>query len=76
MVHPDFRLRGAGTKLVRWGIEVAEGKGWPVTLCASPMSLLLYEHLGFEKIASEVVQVEGEEETLTSAVMIYGGKQG
>lgn len=52
------------------GIEVAEGKGWPVTLCASPMGRLLYEHLGFEKIASEVVQVEGEEQTLTSTVMI------
>ena len=58
--------------LVRWGVAVAEGKGWPVTLCASPMERFLYEHLGFEKIAAEVVQVEGEEETLTSTVMVYG----
>jgi hypothetical protein len=58
--------------LVRWGMTVAEGNGWPVTLCASPMGSFLYEYLGFEKIASEVVQVESEEETLTSRVMIYG----
>jgi predicted N-acetyltransferase YhbS len=72
VVHPDFRLRGGGTMLVRWGITVAEGKGWPVTLCASPMGRFLYDYLGFEKISSEVVQVEGEEETLTSTVMVYG----
>ncbi len=74
VVHPDFRLRGGGTMLVRWGITVAGGKGWPVTLCASPMGRLLYEHLGFENIASEIVQVEGEEETLTSTVMVYGAE--
>jgi GNAT superfamily N-acetyltransferase len=72
VIHPDFRLRGGGTMLVRWGITVAEGKGWLVTLCASPMGRFLYQYLGFEKIASEVVQVEGDEETLTSTVMVYG----
>ncbi|KAJ8061978.1 hypothetical protein OCU04_009761 [Sclerotinia nivalis] len=71
VVHPDFRLRGGGTMLVQWGITVAKSKGWPVTLCASPMGCFLYEYLGFEKIASEVVQVEGDEETLTSTVMVY-----
>ncbi|KAH8821867.1 hypothetical protein F5884DRAFT_104897 [Xylogone sp. PMI_703] len=71
VVHPDFRLRGGGTMLMKWGMTRATAKGWPVTLCASPMGRLLYEYLGFEKIASEVVQVEGEEEILTSTVMIY-----
>ena len=74
VVHPDFRLRGGGTMLVRWGMTVAGGKGWPVTLCASPMGRFLYEYLGFEKIADEVVQAEGEEETLTSMVMVYGAR--
>ena len=56
--------------LVNWGIEAAEEKGWPVTLCASPMGQLLYEHLKFTKIATEIVRVEGEEEILSSAVMV------
>ncbi|KAG9228104.1 hypothetical protein BJ875DRAFT_500994 [Amylocarpus encephaloides] len=72
VVHPGFRLPGGGTMLVRWGMAVAENNGWPVILCASPMGRVLYKHLGFEEIASEVVQVEGEEETLTSTVMVWG----
>ena len=71
VVHPDFRRRGGGTLLVNWGIKAAEEKGWPVTLCASPMGRPFYEHLGFKKIADEVVRVEGEEESLTSTAMVY-----
>jgi hypothetical protein len=36
------------------------------------MGRFLYQYLGFEKIASEVVQVEGDEKTLTSTAMVYG----
>ncbi|KAF7591798.1 hypothetical protein BBP40_001069 [Aspergillus hancockii] len=63
-VHPDFRRRGGGTMLVNWGITAAEKKG--------PMGHLLYKHLGFEKIADEDIQVNGEEETLTSTVVMHG----
>ncbi|GJC77406.1 acetyltransferase [Colletotrichum liriopes] len=69
VVHPDYRRRGGGTQLVNWGLTAAEEKRWPVTLCASPMGQLLYAHLKFHKFATEVVQVEGEEEILESAVM-------
>lgn len=69
VVHPSFRRRGGGTMLVDWGIRAAGAKGWPVTLCASPMGQLLYQHLGFKQLATEVVRVEGEDETLTSSVM-------
>jgi hypothetical protein len=72
VVHPDFRLRGGGSMLVKWGMKVADEKGWPTTLAASPMGRFLYEYLGFEKIASEVVRADGEEETLTSTIMVYG----
>ena len=58
--------------LVKWGMKVADEKGWPTTLAASPMGRFLYEYLGFEKIASEVVRADGEEETLTSTIMVYG----
>ena len=74
VVHPDFRRRGAGTLLVNWGIEAAEDKGWPVTLCASPMGQLLYEHLKFKKIATEIVRAEDEEETLANVVMVLKRK--
>jgi len=72
VVHPDFRRRGGGTILVNWGLRAARGKGWPVTLCASPMGKLLYDHLKFEWIATEVTRAEGEKETLTCAVMVRG----
>ncbi|KAM7183033.1 acyl-CoA N-acyltransferase [Rhypophila sp. PSN 637] len=65
VVHPDFCLRRGGTML-----------GWPVTLCASPMGRFLYEYLGFQTIATEVVQVEGEEETLGSTVTVLPAKEG
>lgn len=71
VVHPDFRRRGAGTKLVSWGIMTAEEKKWSVTLCASPMGKFLYEHLKFKTLGTELVQVEGEEEILESTVMAY-----
>lgn len=75
VVHPDFRRRGAGTMLVNWGIEAAEKQRWPVTLCASPMGRLLYEHLKFGTIATERVQCEGEEEVLESTVMVLPWEQ-
>lgn len=74
VVHPDFRRRGGGSMLVNWGIARAEERGWPVTLCASPMRQLLYKQLGFETIAIEVVQWEGEEESLESTVMVFPAK--
>lgn len=75
VTHPDFRRRGAGSMLTSWGIEVAEGKDWPVTVFASPMGQLLYTYLKFEKIATEYIQAEGEEEKLTFAVMEYRKKK-
>ena len=72
VVHPAFRQHGAGTMLVDWGIKAADTKGWPVTLCASPMGQLLYQH----QIATEVFRVVGEDETLTSAVMVLREETG
>lgn len=72
VVHPHFRRQRGGTMLVNWGIASAEAKGWPLTACASPMGKLLYTHLHFKHIATEVVQIEGEKETLIMPVMIRG----
>ena len=76
VVHPDFQRRGAGTMLASWGIKAAGEKGWPVTLCATLKGQTLYERLKFERIATEVIRVDGEEETITGAVMVRApGKQ-
>lgn len=74
MTHPDFRRRGAGTMLAEWGIRYAEDRSWPVTVLASPMGKLLYEHLGFITIATKVVQVKGKEVKLETTVMVLKGK--
>ncbi len=62
--HPDFRRRGVGSKLCRWGIEMAKPRGWPATVLASPMGSQLYKGLGFKLLGSITVQVEGEREKL------------
>ena len=69
VTHSEFRRRGAAAVLVKWGVDTAEEKGWPVTVFGSPMGQLVYRRLGFEIVGTKVVQVEGEEERLTSAVM-------
>ena len=35
--HPSFQRRGAGSALVRWGLDKAKRMGWTVTLFSSPM---------------------------------------
>ena len=61
--------------LLKWGIRTAEEKGWPVTVFASPMGELLYSHLKFEKLATEKIKAEGEEEKLTFSVMEHSSKK-
>jgi predicted N-acetyltransferase YhbS len=69
-VLPDFRRQGVGTMMVQWGIKAAVEKGWPVTVCASPLGALLYVHLKFVDIGTEVIQVEDEQDSFSSAVMV------
>ncbi|KAK4182172.1 acyl-CoA N-acyltransferase [Podospora australis] len=66
-ISPTGRGHDAGAL----GHGPPKGQGWPVTLCASPMGELLYKYLGIKTIATEFVQVEGEEESLESAVMAW-----
>ncbi|ETS79398.1 hypothetical protein PFICI_09251 [Pestalotiopsis fici W106-1] len=62
--HPDFRRRGAGSALCRWGLQLAQKRGQPVTVLASWMGKTLYEQLGFQTLGIVVVQVPSEEEKL------------
>ncbi|KAI1122725.1 acyl-CoA N-acyltransferase [Nemania abortiva] len=63
MTHPDFRRRGAGTMLCNWGQDEAVKRGgWSLTVMASPLGRLLYEHLGYQFIGTETAQTDGEKE--------------
>lgn len=70
VIHPDVRHRGVGTMLVNWGIKLAERKAVPVTVFATPTGESLYAHLKFKRIGTEVVQADGEEESISSGVMV------
>lgn len=73
-VLPDFRRHGVGTMMTEWGMNATTEKGWPVTVCAIPMGQLLYAHLKFEIIGTEVVRAEDEEESFSSAAMVFSPK--
>ncbi|KAI1409962.1 acyl-CoA N-acyltransferase [Hypoxylon sp. FL1857] len=69
--HPDFRRRGAGTRLCRWGLEWASQQSLYTTVLASPMGRSLYEELSFVECGSFMVQVDGEAEKLEIWAMTY-----
>lgn len=48
------RKRGAGSMLVRWGIELSERTGLPCYLQASEQGRRLYQGHGFEEIDTVV----------------------
>lgn len=54
-VHPDFRKRGMGTKLLKYLLQDAQGQGLTeVTLearCSNIAAQCLYEKFGFKKVA-------------------------
>ncbi|KAK4649347.1 uncharacterized protein QC761_118050 [Podospora bellae-mahoneyi] len=63
VTHPDFRRRGAGTRLCNWGVdESARRGGWILTVMASPMGRKLYEELGYVLVGTDTARVGGEEE--------------
>ncbi|KAL2148942.1 hypothetical protein VTH82DRAFT_1628 [Thermothelomyces myriococcoides] len=70
MTHPNYRRRGAGTKLTEWGVNLARSQRIPTTVFASPMGLKLYEKLGFRKIMKCCVNVKGDTESLKLPVLV------
>ena len=69
--HPDYQRRGAATQLCQWGMTLARERNMAVTLFASPVGQQLYTHLGFKLVGTVTVHVEGEEEKLSIAVMLF-----
>ena len=69
---PEFQRRGHATKLCRWGMDVIRRESLKdISVMASPMGYYLYARLGFDHIATVIIQVPGEEEKLTLQAMKY-----
>ena len=58
--HPNYRRRGAATKLCKVGMELAANNDLIVSLFASPMGRDLYKHLDFQEVIGVFVQVDGD----------------
>ncbi|KAF2747096.1 hypothetical protein M011DRAFT_381004, partial [Sporormia fimetaria CBS 119925] len=50
VTHPDHHRRGAGSKLVKWGVEEADRLGVEGYVEASEMGAPLYERYGFREV--------------------------
>ncbi|KAK1826340.1 gnat family [Podospora conica] len=70
-VHPDCWRRGIGSKLVRWGVDLASKEKIPLTVLASSLGLSLYTRLGFRDLGSSVTQVPGEVEKVDTEALVY-----
>jgi ribosomal protein S18 acetylase RimI-like enzyme len=46
---PKYQGKGAGSQLMRWGLEQADAQGAEAYLEASPEAVPLYRKLGFEE---------------------------
>jgi GNAT superfamily N-acetyltransferase len=64
--RPEWQGKGAGGKLLRWGLRKADEEGTETYLEASPDGKPIYEHLGFEEVDRLVVQLEGKGEGVLS----------
>ena len=71
VTHPDYQRRGAGGKLVKWGIEKAKEDNLAITLFASSTGGHLYRKLGFRGLGVIKIQVDGEIESVSKGLMAY-----
>ena len=69
--HPDYQRRGAATQHCQWGMKLAKEQKVPITLFSSHSGQKLYSNIGFDRLATITVQVEGEEEKLSIGAMIH-----
>ena len=69
--NPRFFRHGAGTMLLKWGLNLADRKGWTVTVFAGPKAHRLYERLGFETLDMVKCQVDEEDEYIEFPGMVW-----
>ena len=56
MTNPEFQRRGAGAKLLSWGVEQANRLGVVMALESTPAGLSLYKRFSFQE--KEVVAAD------------------
>lgn len=69
--HPDYQLRGAGTRLVERGIEKGRREGVNVTLIAQPTAEGFYFKKGFKETRNISIESVDEDETFGYNIMAY-----
>lgn len=55
---PSFQCRGIGSKLIQWGIDIADAEKLPCWAHASPAGHNLYKKAGFQEIGSSEYDLE------------------
>lgn len=58
--RPEYQGKGAGGKLLRWGLERSDADGTETYLEASPAGKPVYERFGFKEEDRLVVDLEGK----------------
>ena len=48
-VHPDYQRNGLGARLVNWGIDMSEEKGWQSVIVSTKAGYPLYTKCGYDK---------------------------
>lgn len=56
--HPEHQGRGAGKRLVQWGVQLADQLGLPMYLEASKEGWPLYQKFGFEVLVEQHFEME------------------
>ena len=69
---PEHRRRGAGSKLLQWGLDLADREQLDICLIAMPLGLELYEKYGFERLHEVSVDLSkyGGDTTFTWVFML------
>jgi GNAT superfamily N-acetyltransferase len=76
VVHPAYWKRGHGSRLIRWGMQLADIDHVKQGVVAAKMGAELYNHLGYKLLTD--LHWDGDEETpdgLTVSVMEYSGEE-
>jgi predicted N-acetyltransferase YhbS len=67
----EYQNLGAGTGLMKWGMQKARREGLALTLFSSSAALSFYRKLGFVEVANCRVQLDGEQESVNLHMLVF-----